>query len=166
MPISRPSPSRSPAGFTLVELVVVMIIIGVMSVVVLPRFDLFKGFDQVGYRDKVKATLEYARKAAVARRRYTCVSLSGNDMLVTADPGVPESYLGGCPASALPLPAEDRTCSPVTVGKVCAPSGVSLTGTATLTFSPLGKPSSAGAYTVTGDSAENITVEAESGYVH
>jgi hypothetical protein len=52
------------------------------------------------------------------------------------------------------------------VGKVCAPSGVSLTGTATLTFSPLGKPSSVGAYTVTGDSAENITVEAESGYVH
>ena len=150
----------------MIELITVMLIVGIMAVVALPRLDLLKGFDEIGYRDKVKATLEYARKAAVAQRRYSCVSVTGNDLTVTIDLNVPESYAGGCPASALALPATDRGCSPAVANKICAPSGVRLVGTTPLTFSPLGKPSAAGAYTVTGEAAHPITVEAETGYVH
>lgn len=161
-------PRRRPSGFTLVELVITMIVIGILAVVVLPRVSLLQGFDEVGYRDKVKATLEYARKAAVAQRRWSCVSLAGNDLTVTIDLNIPENYVAGtCPANALALPATDKSCSPSASNKVCHPTGVSLTSaTTTLRFSPLGQPSAGATYTVTGTTTATITVEAESGYVH
>lgn len=162
-------PRDCQSGFTLVELVTIMLIIGILVVVVLPRFDLFRGFDEIGYRDKVRATLEYARKAAVAQRRYSCVSLSGNNLTFTIDQNVPESYIGGtCPANALALPSVDGNCSPAAANRICAPSSVSIpVGPATLVFSPLGRPSATSyAYTVHGDADHVITVEMESGYVH
>lgn len=145
-----------------------MIVIGILAVVVLPRVSLLQGFDEVGYRDKVKATLEYARKAAVAQRRWSCVSLAGNDLTVTIDLNIPENYVAGtCPANALALPATDKSCSPSASNKVCHPTGVTLTGpVAPLLFSPLGQPSAGATYTVTGTTTATITVEAESGYVH
>lgn len=154
------------SGFTLVELVVTMIIIGILAVVALPRFDLLRGYDEIGYRDKVKATLEYARKSAVAQRRYSCVSVSGSNLTLTIDQNIPEAYIPGtCPANPLALPTPDNACGGAT-NQICAPSGITLAGPATLTFTPLGKPSAAGGYTVTGDAAHAITVEAETGYVH
>lgn len=167
--INPPSRSqRCPSGFTMIELIAIILLVGILAAVALPRFTLLQGFDEIGYRDKVKATLEYARKAAVAQRRYSCVDLVGNDLLVTIDLNVPESYSPGtCPANALSLPAIDPGCSPAVANKICAPSGVTLaSATDPLTFSPLGKPSSAATYTVTGGSAHTITVEAETGYVH
>jgi MSHA pilin protein MshC len=154
-------------GFTLVELVVIMIVIGILAVVVLPRFDLLKGFDEIGYRDKVKATLEYARKAAVAQRRYACVALAGNSLTLTRELAVPESTSGNCTGHPdLALPTSDRSCPGSPSNQICAPGGVTLTGTASLRFSPLGRPDAAASYAVTGDSAATITVEAETGYVH
>jgi len=163
---SPPLPQRCQPGFTMIELIMVMVMIGILAVVALPSFDLLKGFDEIGYRDKVKAALEYTRKAAVAQRRYSCVTLASNNLTVTIDLNAPESYGGGCPANALSLPATDQSCSPAAANKICAPSSVTLAGPATLTFSPLGVPSAAGTYTVTGTAASAITVEAGTGYVH
>lgn len=158
-------PQRSQSGFTLVELIVVMIIIGIMAVLVLPRFDLLKGFDEIGYYDKVKATLEYARKSAVAQRRNVRVALAGNALTLSIDNDVPEGLGAFTFPSALALPTPDNACGGA-ANQICAPTGIALAGPATLTFTPLGVPSAAGAYTVTGDAAHAITVEAETGYVH
>jgi len=156
---------HSHCGFTLIELVMVILIIGILAVVAVPRFDLLTGFDEVGYRDKVKATLEFARKSAVAQRRYTRVALAGNSLTLTIDNDIPEGAGAGAYPRALPLPATDTACGGAT-NQVCAPSGVTLTGTATLVFSPLGQPSAGEAtYAVTGEATHPITVEAETGYV-
>jgi MSHA pilin protein MshC len=158
-------PRRGQPGFTLIELVTIMLVIGVLAVVVLPRFDLLRGYDEVGYRDKVKSTLEYARKSAVAQRRNVRVTLAANNLTLTIDNDIPEGAgAGGFPRN-LALPAADRTCGGAT-NQVCAPANVTLAGNAVLNFTPLGVPSAAGLYTVTGDSAYTITVEAETGYVH
>ena len=158
-------PRRDDAGFTLIELVTVMLIIGIMAFVVLPRFDLLRGYDEIGYRDKVKSTLEYARKSAVAQRRNVRVTLAANNLALTIDNDIPE----GAGASSFPrnlaLPAADGACGGAT-NQVCAPANVTLTGPAALSFTPLGVPSAAAGYTVTGDSPYTISVEAETGYVH
>ncbi|MCF8197238.1 MAG: prepilin-type N-terminal cleavage/methylation domain-containing protein [Sulfuritalea sp.] len=165
--MKSPYPLRKiETGFTLIELIVVMIIIGIMAFVVLPRFDLLKGFDEVGYRDKVRATLEYARKSAVAQRRNVRVALASNNLTLTIANDIPEGAGGASFARALSLPVPDRVCGGAT-NQICAPANVTLTGPASLDFSPLGRPSAAGAYAVvTSESTQNITVEAETGYVH
>lgn len=170
---------RSHSGFTLIELVTVIMIIGIMAVAVVPRLDMLRGFDEIGYRDKVRATLEYARKAAVAQRRGVRVSLAGNSLALDIETCHPEGTLVStppCPAPialgtyprALALPALDRACGGAT-NQICAPSGVTLGGPATLTFTPLGVPSAAATYTVTGPAptlaAYPINVTAETGYV-
>ena len=153
-------------GFTLVELVVTMIVIAIMAYVAVPRFSMLDGYDEAGYRDKVKAALQYARKAAISHRRFVCVSTAGNDVTLTIESVVPESTAGTCPTS-LPLPATDRSCSPAAANKVCHPTGVTLTS-GTIIFSAEGRPTvGAGTYTVAGShGSETITVESESGYVH
>jgi MSHA pilin protein MshC len=161
-----PLPQRCQSGFTMIELIVVMVMIGILAVVALPRFSMLSGFNEIGYRDKVKATLEYARKSAVAQRRNVQVALAGNNLTLTIDNDVPEGAGAGTYPRALALPAQDSACAGVT-NRICAPAGVTLAGTATLTFSPLGvpSPSAGGAYTV-GTPAYGITVEAGTGYVH
>lgn len=177
-PANRPRPLSGRAsrlkmrGFTLVELVMTIVLIGILAVVVLPRMDLLRGFDEAGYRDKVRATLQYARKAAVAQRRNVCVTVNGNGLLLTRDLAVPGGGGVNCPNAVLNrlvLPAPDtKYCGNATNGnEICAPAGVTLAGDA-LVFSPLGQPSGGGnvVYTVTGQTAFTITVEAETGYVH
>lgn len=164
MPAERAESRQS--GFTMTELVTVMLVIGILAVVVLPRFDLLRGYDEVGYRDKVRATLEFARKSAVAQRRNVRVVLAGNNLTLSIDNDIPEGGSAGTYPRALTLPSSDGACGGAT-NQICAPSGITLaSATATLTFSALGKPSTAATYTVTGDSAATIVVEAETGYVH
>lgn len=167
-PMIQPTlrPRQRLSGFSMIELITVMIVIGILGVTVMPRFSQVLAYYETGYRDKVKATLEYARKSAVAQRRYSCVSRAGNDLLVTIDQGIPEAYAGGCPATALALPADDSDCNPAAANRVCARAGVTLAGPAAITFSPLGVPSAGGIYSITGDAVQTITVEAETGHVH
>lgn len=145
-------------GFTMVELIVTMVIIGILAVVVLPRFDLLRGFDEIGYRDQVKATLEYARKAAVAQRRNVQVTLAAGSVSVAIASDIPEGAAAGTFDRNLVLPGSNTHT-------YAAPAGVTLSPAPTiLTFDPLGRPSAAGSFTISGI-AQPIIVEAETGYV-
>jgi MSHA pilin protein MshC len=52
-------------GFTLVELVVVLVLMGVLGAYIAPRFSI-AGLQQAGYTQQALAALRYAQKAAVA----------------------------------------------------------------------------------------------------
>ena len=146
-------------GFTMVELIVTMVIIGILAVVVLPRFDLLRGFDEIGYRDQVKATLEYARKSAVAQRRNVQVTLAAASVSVAIASDIPEGAAANTFNRNLILPGSNTHT-------YTAPAGVTLSPAPTiLTFDPLGRPSATGSFTISGI-AQPIIVEAETGYVH
>ena len=154
---NRPPP-RAQSGFTMVELVTIMLVIGILAVVALPRFDLLQGFDEIGYRDKIKATLEYARKSAVAQRRQVRVTIIGSGLTLDHQRQTPE---GEGSAGWLPLNLPGTSTN-----TIAAPSGVSLTPAAdTVTFDALGRPDAAKSYVVSGGGG-TIAVEAETGYVH
>ena len=157
-------------GFTLIEMVMTMIIIGVLAVFVIPNMGSIKAFEDVAYQDKVRSALQFARASAVAQRRKVCVQLANNDLALSIDTVTPEASTTSCAvASALPrtlaMPSPDRGCD--AANKVCHPSGVTLTATVdAISFNPLGQPSQPVTYTLTGQAAVTITVEAETGYVH
>ena len=150
-------------GFTLIELIMVVLILGILAVFVLPRANLTQGFDEVGFHDAARSTLEYARKSAIAERRNVRVTLAGNSLSLTIDNVGPEAAGAGTFPRQLALPVPDRRCGGA-VNQLCAPPNVTLTSaTATLDFSPLGRPSAAATYAVTGQ--PDILVEAETGHV-
>jgi MSHA pilin protein MshC len=174
---------RCQRGFTLIELVTVIIIVGILAVVVAPRFA-DKTFDQRGFHDAVQAAIQHARRSAVASRRYECVKITKSTGIVevTRDTNPPEAVLTAGTVNctqAISLPSPGRGCA---TNQVCAPTGVALGGTvngvtlagaldnATLIFDPQGRlvtapnttASTAATITITG--ASDITVLPETGY--
>ena len=63
-------------GFTLVELITIIIILGIIGAVAAPRFFDRNVFASRGFHDQVIATLRHAQKTAIAQRRFVCVEFS------------------------------------------------------------------------------------------
>ncbi len=153
-------------GFTMVELIVVMIIVGIMAVAVIPRMDLLGGFDSRGMRDQTIAAMRFAQKSALAERRHVCVAIVNSDITLRIASAF--ATTAACTAvtsldQELTYPADN--CGSGNSRTVCRPARVTTTlGGGFILFDPSGRPvSGAGSYTVTDESP--IIVEAETGYV-
>lgn len=154
-------------GFTIVELVVILIIVGILGVAILPRFFEVDAFRARGFYDETLGLLRFAQKAAVAQRRSVYVRLDGTSETVTA-----------CYTSVFPCAIADQVVGPhgERPYTVTAASGVDLQVTGTYFFDALGRPYNATdtvptstftALTISiagGGDTRTITVERETGY--
>ena len=148
------------SGFTLMELIVVLVIVGILAVVVVPRFMDAGSFNARGYHDQTLAMLRYAQKTAIAQRTSVFVNIdsAGGAICLTyaADPT--------CASGAGVLNPADNQWFRKTV-----PTGVTLSGSPTFSFSGLGQPQpdAAVSFNVTYDGVSRpVQVERETGYVH
>ncbi len=144
-------------GFTLVELVAVVMLVGILSAFALVKMLDRSLIDARGFADQVASTLRYAQKAAVAQRRLVYVSIDVGTRRVRA-------CLDALPACAQPLAAPAGGALDVS-----AASSVTLaSSTAQFSFDGLGRPSLAAALTLTasgGGSTFTVTVEPDTGHV-
>lgn len=161
----------SVAGFTLVELITVLLVAGILAAIVAPRFFDNNTFQSRGFADQVQATLRYAQKSAIAQRRFVCVAFGTNSVTLTLDttPHSSAHTSATCPGSDLAGPAGPVSPPPCAQNtySVCSGSSSFTAIPAGFDFDALGRPSFASNQTITVSNATNsIVVEAETGYVH
>jgi len=158
-------PMRQP-GFTLIELIMVLVIMGVLAVFAAPRLLSTGDFYARGLKDETLGLLRYAQKTAIAQRRTVCVTLTtsaatppnaGGVLTIASAPGS-----ASCD-TALTGPNGDPTAV------ITARSGIDFSASTTFNFDGLGQPSAAQVIQITNASAvagTPIVVEAGTGYVH
>ncbi|MDD5329908.1 MAG: type II secretion system protein [Sulfuricella sp.] len=155
--------SRMPArqsGFTIVELIAVMVIVGVLAATAIPRFFNRGDFDARSFSDQTLSILRYAQKSAIAKHRFVCATFTANSVALT---------FGATAACGAGLAGPDGQPAPYFV----ASANASFTATpAALSFDALGRTYDAAGVALAADRvmsvnglATTITVEAETGYV-
>jgi MSHA pilin protein MshC len=133
---------RIQQGFTLTELITIMVILGILAAVAVPKFVGNNAFENRAAADQAKAVLRYAQKVAVASHSSVTVNIQ-----------------------RVSPPAKCSTEVAAGVMTCQIPDSVSLSGTSTVVFDYLGRPVPNVA-TNTDVGGITITIQAETGYVH
>lgn len=150
------------AGFTMVELVAVLVVIGIFAAFAIPRFTGRIGFESRGFYDHAQSLVRYAQKVAVARRH----SPPKGPLFLS----ITTSQIRAClDASCATLLTDPSTGSPM---MLTAPAGVTLSPPTTFSFDGSGAPSFDSVLAIqvkssgVGDVNRVFYVQAKSGYVH
>ncbi len=95
-PLGGYAATFSQRGFTLIELIMVMVVVGILSVFVAPRFFDANVFKSRGFADQVQAALRYAQKEAIAQHRNVCVAITASNIALTIANAIPSLATSPC----------------------------------------------------------------------
>jgi MSHA pilin protein MshC len=127
-------------GFTLVELIMVVVLIGILAVSIVPKFVDTSAISLLGGAAMVEADIRYTQELAMSTYSPKTITFATNDTFYTVN---------------------SQTMN--------LPSRVSISSGATFTFNSLGEPTTGGGssvqITTVGGSTKTITVESYTGRV-
>jgi MSHA pilin protein MshC len=143
-------------GFTLIELIMVLVVIGALSIFITPRLNK-TGFDTLSFQQELKTAIRYAQKVSIASECEVQVALTATSYTLyypntTCNP--PDGFGSNPVADLVKSGAYSGT----------APSGVTISGLGNFYFTSNGSPNIAGTITINPD-GRTITVNALTGFV-
>jgi MSHA pilin protein MshC len=160
--------ARGPErGFTLVELVTVLVLLGVLAAVALPRLGGVGVYAERASGSRLVSGLRFAQEQAMSRNRFVRVRIA----TPAADRFRIERCQGRAPSPGA-CPGWVQLSPPGSTGDWSLSGDLAFDSAATLFFDGLGRPVTAaggspGTQTVAaGGGAVTVTVEAETGFVH
>lgn len=151
-------PSAPAAGFTLVELVVVVLLLGILAVYVVPRIDI-STYREQGFYQQAQAAVRLAQKLAISSGCVTRVQISNAGCTVTWNECAPAS------GASIANPGTGNN-------NYCNDSDGTVAGAADISFDAIGRPVNSGAPTTLlattniSINGRTLRVEAETGYTH
>ncbi|MCW8929513.1 MAG: type II secretion system GspH family protein [Gammaproteobacteria bacterium] len=142
---------RGNGGFTLVELITVILILGVMAVVGASKFFSQSSFTDAQYHQEILSAFRFAQKIAIASQCDVVITLGTNSYSLT--------YSG----SSSGVSCSGNVAHPADQSSYSATNTSTINPAVTYTYNASGVVSPTSSFTVGG---RNITVEPVTGYVH
>lgn len=115
-------------GFTMIELIVVMVVMGIVTALAMPRLVNRSALQERGARDQLRGMLDYSRKVAMTQQREVCV-------LATPTQARAVYFSAGACAPAQPVADPGGAAA----YQLAMPAGINLTGAATVHFNARGQ---------------------------
>ncbi len=147
-------------GFTLIELTMVIVVLGILSTAVLPKFFNVSTFQQRSFFDDTLAAIRYAQKLAVATGCNVQVNIASNQYQLKRPGATDRSNCSSTTAShftqAVPRPATSET------NYVGNQSGVTVSDS-TIYFTAKGTASVSATVTV---GSRSIAIVKDTGFVY
>lgn len=162
-------------GFTLVELIIVIVLVGILGAVAVPRLFDQRNFGAVAYTDQVRGLINYGQKLAIAQNRNVFVRLDGASAALCFDAACAQRVrpaAGGNSGRSATLQRCGNSTAWACEG---VPSGLSITAHSSFFFDASGEPFLASnsqslptqTIVITGDGLNhNVVVTTQTGYVY
>jgi len=135
-------------GFTLVELIVVILLIGILSISIAPRFFGVSSYEDRKAADELRTAFRHTQQLAMNRGGGVQLILTASNFTVQLTDG-----------TALQSPAGIKPY------QIKFPSNVTAGPAVTITYDGLGRPSTGATTTITLGS-QTVIIEQETGYAH
>jgi MSHA pilin protein MshC len=189
--VARRSSRQRAAGFTMIELIVVIILVGILGAIGASRFFDNTVFENRAYADQAKTIIRYAQKLAIAQNRFMYVRSDGNSFAVCSTPTCDTGTLIPAPSGSNSGSAATRNFCQQNTTWMCEgrPTNVVLSvkggarpelgASGYFYFDALGRPynkiSATGVVSLLtpmtviftdGVNSTELTIEQETGYVH
>lgn len=144
-------------GFTLIELIVVILLISILAAFMIPKLEL-DAFRETGFVQQATAALRYGQKQAIGSGCEVNVSIASSGCTLQWN-GTPAGL--GCPGTSITNPATG-------LNDFCNNSTPESTAdlTTTIRFDNIGRPTAIAGGLSIDLGARTITIESETGFIH